>query len=412
MVNKVLMIIMDGLGDRPIKEFEDKTPLEKACTPNFNKIVQKSQCGLMSSLGKFIRPGSDTAHLAILGYDINTYYSGRGPIEVSGIGMDLHEGDIAFRGNFGTVDDNLNITDRRAGRITEVSEFAKALDGIIIDGIEFIVKPAVAHRAGVIMRGKGLSSNITDNDPHVVGEKVRKVIPTDNSKEAIFTANVLNKFMKQSYDILKNLEANKIRKQEGKLEANFLLLRGAGTYPQGMQKFNTKYGFNKSACVAGGGLYKGIGAFLGMDIINVDGATALPNTNIDNKIETTIDLLNNKNYDFVFLHIKPTDSLAEDGNYLGKKDFIEKVDKSIQKLETLNDDVLIIITSDHSTACELKAHSADPVPIMFCCNGILSDDVVEFSERAFSKGGLGFIEGKDVMQLVLNILGKLPLIGA
>ena len=412
MINKVLMIIMDGLSDRPIKEFENKTPLEKAFTPNFDNIVKKSQCGLMSTLGRGVRPGSDTAHLEIFGYDINKYYTGRGPIEVAGIGMELQEGDIAFRGNFGTVDEKWNITDRRAGRITEVSEFAKALDGITIDGVEFIVKPAVAHRAGVIMRGKGLSSNITDNDPHVVGQKVSTVIPKDNSKEAIFTANVLNKFMKQSYDILKNLETNKKRKQEGKFEANFLLLRGAGTYPKGMQKFNKKYSFNKSACVAGGGLYKGIGAFLGMDIINVEGATALPNTNVDNKIETTIDLLNNKGYDFVFLHIKPTDSLAEDGNYMGKKEFIEKVDKSIEKLLHLNDDILIIVTADHSTACELKAHSADPVPIMFCGNGILSDDVKEFGERPFSHGSLGFIEGKDVMQLVLNILGRLPLIGA
>ncbi len=412
MVNKVLLIIMDGLGDRPIKEFENKTPLEKANTPNFNKIVEKSECGLMSTLGRGVRPGSDTAHLAILGYDVNQYYTGRGPIEVAGIGMELQEGDVAFRGNFGTVDKDWNIIDRRAGRITDVSEFAKVLDGIIIDGIKFIIKPAVAHRAGVIMRGKGLSSNITDNDPHVTGQKVKMVMPKDDSKEAIFTADVVNKFMEQSYHILKDLEINKRRKEEGNFEANFLLLRGAGTYPGNMQKFNEKYGFKKSACIAGGGLYKGIGAFLGMDIIDIEGATALPNTNVDNKITAAIDLLNNKSYDFVFLHIKPTDSLAEDGNYNGKKEFIEKVDKSIGKLEELNDDVLTIITADHSTACELKAHSADPVPIMFCCDGILSDEIKEFGERNFSKGNLGFIEGKDVMNLILNILGKLPLIGA
>lgn len=412
MINKVLMIIMDGLGDRPIKEFGNKTPLEKANTPNFNKIAEKSQCGLMSTLGKGVRPGSDTAHLEILGYDINKYYTGRGPIEVAGIGMELQEGDIAFRGNFGTVDEDWNITDRRAGRITDVTEFAEAIDGIIIDGVEFIVKPAVAHRAGVIMRGKGLSSNITDNDPHVIGEKVKVVMPKDDTEEAIFTANVINKFMKKSYDILKKLEINKKRKEGGELEANFLLMRGAGIYPKNMQKFNERYNFKKSACIAGGGLYKGIGAFLGMDIINVAGATALPNTNVDNKIDAAIELLNDKNYDFVFLHIKPTDSLAEDGNYLGKKEFIEKVDKSIQKLETLDDDVLIIITSDHSTACELKAHSADPVPIMFCGEGILNDNVKEFGERNFGSGGLGFIEGNDVMRLILNIMGRLPLIGA
>ncbi len=409
MIKKAVVFIMDGLGDRPIKEFDNKTPLEYAHTPNFDKLVKESQCGLMYTLGRGKRPGSDTAHLSIFGYPIDKYYTGRGPIEAAGVGIELQEGDVAFRGNFGTVDENLHVIDRRAGRIKDVTIFASALDGMEIDGIKFIIKPGSAYRAGVVMRGKGLSSNITSADSHVEGDVVHEIVPLDNSQEAIFTASVLNKFMKKSYEILDNLEENKTREKNGELKANFLLLRGAGVYPN-LPKFTDKWGFNKACCIAGGGLYKGVGAFLGMDLINVPGANAQVDTNIEGKFIAAVEAL--KTYDFVFLHIKPTDSLAEDGNYNGKKDFIEKIDKYVSILNEVDDETLIVITADHSTACELKAHSADPVPILFHAKGIRNDNLSKFGERECAKGSLGIIEGKDVMPNILNIMGKLPLIGA
>lgn len=322
MVRKTICLIFDGLGDRPIKAFQGKTPLEAARTPNFNDIAKKSLCGVMHTLGRGIRPGSDVSHLAIFGYPPEQYYTGRGPIEVAGLGVQLQEGDIALRGNFGSVNHNWNILDRRAGRIRVVDEFAAAIDGLEIDGIQCIVKPGTAHRAGVVFRGNNLSAAITDADPHEEGKSVLKVRPLDSSKEAAFTADVLNKFMRKSYEILNALEANKNRSAKGQLPANFLLLRGVGSYPS-MPKFNSRYGL-KSCCIAGGGLYKGIGAFLGMDLISVDGATALPDTNVEAKFRTAIDALNK--YDFIFLHVKATDSLAEDGNPNGKKAFIERCD--------------------------------------------------------------------------------------
>ncbi len=409
MIKKALVFIMDGLGDRPIKEFGNKTPLESASTPNFDEIVKESQCGLMYTLGRGKRPGSDTAHLSIFGYPVDEYYTGRGPIEAAGVGIELQKGDVAFRGNFGTVDSEWKVIDRRAGRIKDVTVFAQALDGMEIDGIKFIVKPGSAYRAGVVMRGEGLSSMVTDADSHNAGDVIHKVVPKDNTKEAKFTADVLNKFMEKSYSILNNLDENKKRRENGELEANFLLLRGAGIYPS-LPKFTEKWGFNKACCIAGGGLYKGVGAFLGMDLINVPGANAQVDTNIEGKFKAAIEAL--KEYDFVFLHIKPTDSLAEDGNFVGKKEFIEKIDKYVSILKEVDDETLIVITADHSTACELKAHSADPVPILFHCKGIRNDNLSKFGERELSKGSLGIIEGKDVMPNILNIMGKLPLIGA
>ncbi len=409
MIKKALVFIMDGLGDRPIEEFDNKTPLEYANTPNFNKLCAESQCGLMYTLGRGKRPGSDTAHMSIFGYPIEEYYTGRGPIEAAGVGIKLEHGDVAFRGNFGTVDEKWNVLDRRAGRIKDVTVFAQALDGLEIDGVKFIVKPGSAYRAGVVMRGKGLSSNVSSADSHNAGDAIHQVEPLDNTKEAKFTAEVLNKFMKKSYEILNNLEENKKRKEQGELQANFLLLRGAGVYPK-LPKFTEKWGFEKACCIAGGGLYKGVGAFLGMDLIDVPGANAQVDTNLEGKFDAALRAL--KEYDFVFLHVKPTDSLAEDGNYLGKKEFIEKIDKYVSKLNEVDDETLIVITADHSTACELKAHSADPVPILFHAKGIRNDNLTKFGERECSKGSLGVIEGKDVMPNILNVMGKLPLIGA
>lgn len=411
MLRKCVFVIFDGLGDRPILELGNKTPLEAAVTPHLDYMAANGVSGLMYSLGRGFRPGSDVSHLEIFGYPINEYYTGRGPIEVAGLGMKCQEGDIAFRGNVGTVDEKWNIIDRRAGRIRDVSPFTQALDGMTIDGVEFIVKPGTAHRVGLIMRGhdKKLSSAVSDADPHKAGLPINKVVPTDDTLEAKFTAGVLNKFMKQSYDILKGHPLNAERKNKGELEANFILLRGPGHFPS-MPSFEEKYNM-KACCIAGGGLYKGIGSFLGMDIINLPGTTALPDTDVDIKFRTAVEKLSD--YDFIYVHVKATDSLGEDGNYVGKRDFITKIDKSANHLIDIPEDTLVVFTGDHSTPCELKAHSADPLPITFYAKKSLRvDDVTQFSERAAAKGGLGVIKGKNVMPEIENLFGKLHLVGA
>ena len=408
MINKTICVIFDGVGDRPIKEFGGKTPIEAAETPNFDAITKKSLCGLVHTLGRGVRPGSDVSHLEIFGYPINQYYTGRGPIEVAGLGMKLQQGNVALRGNFGTVDKDWNILDRRAGRIRVVDEFTAAIDGIEIDGVKFAVKPGTVHRAGVVMQGEGLSAAISDSDPHETGFPVSTVVPTDYSKEAKFTADAVNKFLKRSYEILDSMDANKKRAAGGDLPANFLLLRGAGMYPS-MPSFAEKYDM-KACCIAGGGLYKGIGAFLGMDILEVDGATALADTNVEAKFKTALNAV--KDYEFIFVHVKATDSLAEDGNFNGKKEFVEKIDKALALFLDLPDDILLVMTADHSTACELKAHTADPVPVMFANPSVRIDDVCTFSEREFAKGGYGFAEGKDIMPQIMNLMGKLHLVGA
>jgi 2,3-bisphosphoglycerate-independent phosphoglycerate mutase len=407
MKQKVILLVCDGLGDRPIPELNHKTPLEAARTPNLDRIAEEGICGLMYSLGPGLRPGSDTSHLNILGYDYREYYSGRGTIEVAGLGMRLKEGDVALRGNLGTVDDNLIITDRRAGRILDVSELVKDLDGLEMEGVKFLVRPGTAHRAGIIMRGERLSNKITDADPHEPGEKVRTVEPRDGSPEAKRTAEVLNKYLERCHQILRKHPENERRRKEKKLPANYLLARGAGFY-RSVPSFSERFKL-KPCCIAGGGLYKGLGAYLGMEILNVEGATALPDTNLDNKFNAVKEHLDE--FDFFFVHVKAADSLGEDGNYVGKKEFIERIDHSIEILASLQG-VLLVITADHSTPCSLMTHSADPVPICFRGLDIRTDDVRQFGERACASGGLGRMVGLEVMPEIINILGLSHLVGA
>jgi 2,3-bisphosphoglycerate-independent phosphoglycerate mutase len=408
MIEKVLLVICDGLGDRPIKELGGKTPLEAAETPNLDQLAGESECGLMYTLGRGYVPGSDTAHLAIMGYERDKYYFGRGPIEVAGLGLKLHHGDVALRGNLGTVDDKMKIIDRRAGRIRDVSPFTKLLDGIEIDGVTFIVKPGTAHRAGVIMRGEGLSDAITDADPHKPDLPAKEVIPTAQTKEAARTADVLNKFLARAYNTLKDDPENRKRLEAGEPPANYLLVRGAGQYST-VPGFKERYGLS-ACCIAGGGLYKGVGAYLGMNVLDVPGATALPDTDIHAKFHLALENL--KTHDFVFVHIKAADSLGEDGNFIGKRDFIAKIDRAAEAIADLPQTTLLIFTADHSTPCMQKSHSGDSVPIMFRGEGVRVDNVIQFGERACREGNLGIIEGKDVMPQVMNLFNRLPLIGA
>lgn len=406
-MKKAILIVCDGLGDRPIKELGGKTPLEYANTPNLDALVQKGISGAMNTVDIGVRPGSDTAHLAIFGYDPQIYYTGRGPFECSGVGMDIKEGDICFRANMGTVDDNLIVIDRRAGRIDDTLEIINALNNTVIDGVEFILKKAVGHRVGFLMRGKGLSPMIKDCDPHKENVKVHIAEPKDDSEEARFTCNVLNKFLEKSHKVLKELDINKRRVKEGKLPANYFLVRGAGNTPK-LMPFKDKYNLN-AVCIAGGGLYKGIAKLIGMDAPEVKGATGKPDSDLTKKIDKLMEIYDK--YDFFFIHFKGADTLGEDGDYEGKVKFIEKIDNAIKPLLNL-EDALIVITADHSTPCNLKAHSADDVPVLMYASDIRDDDVMHFNEKECAKGRLGHIKGSHLMPIVIDLMGLAELFGA
>ncbi len=395
---KILLVIIDGLGDKPIPELGNKTPLEAAETPNLDWLAENGVCGLILPWHKKNDiPHSDTAHLALFGYNPKKYYLGRGVYEAAGIGVGLKKEDVALRVNFATVDSDLKVIDRRAGRIEKTESLIRALQGKEFEGVKFIIEKSFGHRAVLILRGKNLSAKISDGDPHRVGVKVKKIRALNKSKQAKFTAEVLNKFLFEAHQVLKKHFLNKKRNNKGQLAANYLLVRGAGQFRRTLS-FKQKYKL-KSACIAGGKLYKGIGRILGMNLIKVKSANGFVNTNLKGKFLAARNSL--KKYDFVFLHIKAADNLAEDGNFQGKKEFIEKIDKNLKPILNIKN-VLVVITGDHSTCCGLKRHCLEPVPILIFGNG--KDLVKKFSERDCKKGKLRKINQLNLMSEMLKLV--------
>ena len=411
---KGIILVMDGMGDRPLKELDNQTPLQAANTPNMDKMAECGITGIMDSIRPGIIPGSDTAHLSILGYDPYEVYTGRGPFEASGVGLDVIPGDIAFRCNFSTADENGIITDRRAGRIREgTKDIVDVLNTMVIKGyedIQIIFKESTGHRAVLVLRGEGLSDKVTDADPKVEGKKPKIVESTDDSEEAKRTADLLNKIVEKSYEMVKNHPVNIGRMEENKPPANIIIPRGAGAVPK-VEHINEKYEVN-SACIAETGLIMGIGRFAGMDIIEMDDVTGGVDTNLDNIIDTIVNQVNNTDHDFFLINIDGADEAGHDGNAIQKKEFIEKVDKIVMsKLLNLKN-VVLFLTADHSTPISVMNHSGDPVPVIINSPEVRVDDVKEYNEFTVAKGGLCRIRGSDVMNIIMDLMNNSHKFGA
>jgi 2,3-bisphosphoglycerate-independent phosphoglycerate mutase len=395
---KIILIVIDGLADEPIPQLKNKTPLEVAKTPNFDFLAKNGICGMTIPWVENKKlPTSEDTHLAIFGYNPKITNPGRGVLEALGINFKIKKDDICFRGNFATVDDNLTIIDRRAGRIEKTESLISVLNRIKIKEVKTIVKKSFGHRIVLILRGKGLSEKVTPNDPKKIGVKVLKFLP--KTKKAKKTVKILNEFLEKARFVLKNHSQNKRRIREGKLPANFILLRGGGKLKE-VKSFREKYGL-KSAFIAGGTLYKGIGRYLGMKEIGIKGATGMKDTNLRGKILGV--KRNIKNFDFIFLHIKATDTFAEDGNFLGKKKFLEKIDKNLKEILNLKN-TLIVITGDHPTSCLKKSHFFGKNPILIFGNG--KDKIEKFSEKTCQKGGLGVFPQLKLMKKISQLTKK------
>lgn len=389
---------MDGLGDKPTKILGRKTPLEAAKTPNLDWLAKEGACGLMKPVYHTALPTSEEGHLSLFGYNTEKYPVRRGFFTAMGAGIKAKKGDVCLRGNFATVDKKMNVLDRRAGRIDNTQPLIDAINGMEIKGIRILVGGAGGHRVGIVMRGRGLSSHISDGDPHYskLQKGLRKIVPLDKKKSSAFTAEVLNEFLAKAHQILDKHPFNKKRKKKRLLVANYILTRGASSYIR-LPSFKDRYGFS-ACCVAGKTLYKQIAKSVGMKLIKVRGADGSVNTNLKGKFLAT--KRNLRKCDFVFLHIKATDSLAEDGNCQGKKEFIEKIDKHIRLLFPLKD-VLMIVTGDHSTCCSLGRHCAELIPVLIY--GRKKDSVVSFSEKACRKGSLGVFSQLQLMPKIITL---------
>ncbi|WGI16977.1 2,3-bisphosphoglycerate-independent phosphoglycerate mutase [Methanonatronarchaeum sp. AMET-Sl] len=403
----ILLVVMDGISGRPTPSLNGLTSLQVAETPNLDEAAKLGVSGIMDPISPGVRPGSDTSHLSLVGYDPYNTYTGRGPFEAAGVGIDVEEGDIAFRCNFATEKDGL-IVDRRAGRINKTSELAKAVQENIkrLNGVEVIFRESTGHRGALVLRGDGLSSKVTGSDPKKPGYAPKEVKALDPSGEK--TAKILNMFIEKAGEVLEKHPVNQERVDKGLYPANTVLLRGVGEVPS-VEPIDEKLGLD-SAIISGTGLMRGIGKVVGMDVIDVDGATGSTDSNVMNKAIETVRQLETK--DFVLLHLKGGDEAGHDGDGEGKIRYIEeKIDPAVGYLLQELDDTLMVLTADHSTPLTIKDHSGDPVPITMVGDGVRVDDVDRFDENTY-KGGLLRIKGKDLMPICLDITNKSSKYGA
>jgi 2,3-bisphosphoglycerate-independent phosphoglycerate mutase len=404
---KIIMVVCDGVSDRPVKQFDSRTPLQTARKPAMDAVARNGVSGTMDVIAPGVVPGSDTAHLALFGYDPYKVYNGRGPIEAAGAEIPLVKGDVAFRCNFATSDDRMVITDRRAGRIRSgTADLASALSGMVIEDIEVIFKEASEHRAVLVLRGPGLDHRVTEVDPHQEGEILKA---RASSPEAEKTARVLNEFVSRSYDVLSKHPVNRARLEEGLHPANIVLPRGAGSLGE-LTPLPERYGIS-CAAVAGVTLVKGICRMVGMDVPDVKGATGGLDTDYTAKADAALDLV--ETHDLVFVNVKAPDVAGHDGDFRLKVQVIENIDMMLGRiLQSVHEEVVVVLTADHSTPVAVRDHSADPVPVAISGADARVDGVRSFDEISASSGALGRLRGMELMPIVLGMANRSRKFGA
>ncbi|MFN8474949.1 MAG: 2,3-bisphosphoglycerate-independent phosphoglycerate mutase [Anaerolineae bacterium] len=386
---KIVLLVMDGLGGLPFVP-GGPTELEAAQTPNIDRIAPESVMGLSLPVAPGVTPGSGPGHLGLFGYDPLKYLVGRGALEAVGIGMDIQEGDVAFRGNFATIDAAGNITDRRAGRIAteEAEKRVKILQGIQVPGIETAVEEVREYRFVLRLRGPNLSPELAETDPQATGVPPLAVKALD--PKAQYTADLTNQWIAKAKEALKD-----------QAPANMVMLRGAAGDPA-LPKYADVFGL-RAAAIAVYPMYRGVASLVGMDVLKP----------LATKTSEEIALMreNWAKYDFFFMHVKYTDSRGEDGNFDAKVKIIEEADSVVPDILALKPDVLVI-TGDHSTPAALRSHSWHPVPLLIWAKTARPDGYPRWFERQCRAGGLGHVMAADIMPLAMAHALRLKKYGA
>jgi 2,3-bisphosphoglycerate-independent phosphoglycerate mutase len=386
---KIVLFVLDGLGGLP-KEPSTRTELEAADTPHLDNLAAHSLCGLHQPIGPGITPGSGPSHLALFGYDPLKHQVGRGVLSALGIDFDLRPSDVAARGNFCTLDGNGRVTDRRAGRISteKNQQLCSLLREIKPDGIQLFVETVKDYRLLLVLRGDGLSPEVTDTDPQAVGESPLEPLPL--APEAARTVHLIKEFLGSAKEILADHHP-----------ANMLLLRGFSRLPS-WPSMQDLFGL-RAAAIATYPMYRGVAKLVGMDVLE---------TAAESKDESDVLQRHWADYDFFFVHFKPIDSAGEDGDFDRKVALIEQADAMIPQLLAMQPDVLIV-TGDHSTPAVLRQHSWHPVPVLLWSRHCREDGVDRFGERACIHGGLGSrLPSVDLMPLALANALRLEKFGA
>jgi len=396
---KYIVIVPDGASDHPIESLGGKTPLEVANIPFMNFLAQNGILGRVKTIPPGFTPSSDVANLSLLGYEPDKYYTGRGPLEAANLGINLSDNDLAFRCNFITQTDDV-LFDYSAGHIT--NKEAAILIGFLnkklgTSNIMFYAGKSYRHimvyKNGVDLRLEKLKYFA----PHdIMGKPIKSFFPRGKNSDSVL------KLMAESKDILQEHEINKVRIDLKENPANMIWLWGAGRPPR-MESFKDKFGI-KGAVISAVDLIKGIGKIIGMDVIEVDGATGYYDTNYSGKAQAALRAL--KKVDLVFIHIEATDEAGHNNDLRMKITCLERIDKMIVGPVTEHmkgEDFRILITPDHPTPVSKRTHTNEPVPFLIYGKGIEKGSFSSYSEAEAQNASLYFDRGPELIKYLLSI---------
>ena len=389
--SKIVLLVLDGLGDLPHPDHDWKTPLEAAATPNLDRLAPRAALGRILPVAPGITPGSGPGHLALFGYDPIATKVGRGVLEALGAGVKLERGDVAARENFCTVDARGVVTDRRAGRIpTEtcarlVERLAR--DASRFEDVTLHLQAGKGHRFVAVLRGDGLAEGVSDADPHHEGAPIPPAAA--QRPDAGKTARVVNAFLARAREVLGAEKA-----------ANAVLMRGVSARPN-LPGFAERFRL-RAAAIAAYPMYRGVAELAGMSVLPTGESPADAFATARSRWS---------DFDYFFVHVKGTDMAGEDGDFAAKVAAIESVDRALPALIEAAPDVLCV-TGDHSTPVPVKGHSWHPVPVMVHAAWCGADRAPRFHEAEARRGSLGVLASRDLMGVLLANAGRLDKYGA
>lgn len=398
---KYIVVLGDGMADKPIAELGDKTPLAYADTPKMDELAQKGEIGMVHTVPEGMSPGSDTANLSVLGYNPRKYYSGRSPLEALSIGVPMKDTDIALRCNIVTLTEEdcpyeeQTIVDHSSSEIS-TEDAAILLDAVRkeleTDIYKFYVGTSYRH---LLIWDKGEVVDLVP--PHdVLGQKVGENLPKDAA---------LCEMMKKSYEILKNHPLNIERKKKGLNPANSCWFWGAGTRPA-LSSFEEKT-HKKGAMISAVDLLKGIAVGASMKVVTVDGANGGLNTNYEGKAQAAVDVLTKGGYDFVYVHLEGPDEMGHQGSTERKVQAIENLDKRIIKpisegLEAAGADYRMLILPDHPTPICIRTHTGDSVPYLLYDSTAPQSHTWHYNEAEATESGNYVAEGHTLIDYLMS----------
>lgn len=402
---KHLIILGDGMADWAVPSLGNKTLLQYADTPYMDRLAKMGKTGMLKTVADGFHPGSEVANMSVMGYDLPTVYEGRGVLEAASIGVDLQPDDMAMRCNLVCVEGEL-LKNHSAGHISteDADVLIKYLEEKLgSDKVHFYTGVQYRHLLVV----KGGDKHVACVPPHDVPLKpFRPNLVKALRPEAEETAALLNDLIMKSQELLANHPLNLKRVAEGEDPANSIWPWSPGYRPK-MEPLSDKYpSIKKGSVITAVDLIRGIGHYAGLRCIDVEGATGLYNTNYEGKAQAAIEAL--KTDDFVYLHIEASDEAGHEGDVPLKLKTIEYLDRRAvgpiyEAVKDWDEPVAIAILPDHPTPCELRTHTAEPIPFLIYYPGIEPDNVSTYDEVACQKGEYGLLDKDEFMNLFMDI---------